>query len=101
MTGPSFSRNPVELMQSLTTEVHPFFTSEWVRMSDIVECHSDYTYPERPVAFGWEGRRLEVAQILHEWRSPSGKGFRVRTIEGQEFELLYQEAANEWQIRPL
>ncbi len=71
---------------------------ETVRMSDMVECHSDYTYPERPTALTWEGQRLEVADVLREWRSPSGKGFRVRTIDGQEFELLYYEDANEWQI---
>jgi len=71
---------------------------ETVRMSAMVECHSDYTYPERPTALTWEGQRLEVKEILHEWRSPSGKGFRVRTTDGQEFELFYEETANEWQI---
>lgn len=64
----------------------------------MVECHSDYTYPERPTALTWEGWRLEVAEILREWRSPEGKGFRVRTVDEQEFELFFSEAANEWQI---
>ncbi len=70
-------------------------------MSDMVECHSDYTYPERPTALTWEGRRLEIAEILREWGNPSGKGFRVRTTAGQEFELSYLEQANEWQIHPM
>jgi len=67
-------------------------------MSDIVECHSDYTYAERPTALTWEGQRLEIAEILLQWRTPEGKGFRVRTIGEQVFELLYREVANEWQI---
>ncbi len=70
-------------------------------MSDSVECHSDYTYAERPTAFLWEGRRLETTEILQEWRGPAGKGFRVRTGDGQEFELSYQEQADEWHIRPI
>ncbi len=86
---------------SIEPEFHPFYMLETVRMSDMVECHSDYTYPERPVALTWEGRRLEVTEVLREWRNPDGKGFRVRTTDGQEFELLYQEAASEWQIRSL
>ncbi len=67
-------------------------------MSDIVECHSDYTYAERPTALTWEGQRLEIDKILVQWRTPEGKGFKVRTTDGHEFELFYGEAANEWQI---
>jgi hypothetical protein len=39
-----------------------------------------------------------VAEILRQWKDPAGKGFRVRTVDGQEFELRYIESANEWQI---
>ena len=70
-------------------------------MSDIVECHSDYTYAERPVAFVWEDRRLEIAKILRQWRSLLGKGFRVKTQDGQNFELEYLEESDVWQIHKL
>jgi hypothetical protein len=64
-----------------------------------VECHSGYTYGERPVALHWQGRRLNVQQIEARWRSPGGIGFRVRTEDGQVFELFYAGQPDEWQIR--
>jgi hypothetical protein len=67
-------------------------------MADLVECHSDYTYAERPTALAWAGRRLEITEILRQWREPTGKGYRVRTTDDQEFELFYNEATLEWQI---
>ena len=87
-------------------------------MSPLVECHSDYTYAEKPVALTWEGQRLEIAAILAQWRTPEGKHFRVRIADGREFELVYyDETSNEcpdetsglehplrgheWQIHPL
>lgn len=67
-------------------------------MSELVECHSGFTYAEKPVALMWEGRRLEIMQITAQWRSPEAHHFRVCTGNGQEFELAYHEADNEWQI---
>lgn len=70
-------------------------------MGELVECHSDYTYAEKPVALTWEGRRLEIVEILAQWRTPEEKRFRVRTSDGREFELSYCEATGEWQIYQL
>jgi hypothetical protein len=70
-------------------------------MSESVECLSGYDYAERPVALTWEAERLEIAEILAEWRTPSAKNFRVRTRDGRSFELSYNEPSGEWQIRQL
>jgi hypothetical protein len=70
-------------------------------MGELVECHSDYTYAEKPVALTWEGRRLEIVEILAQWRTPDEKRFRVCTSDGREFELSYHEATSEWQIYQL
>jgi hypothetical protein len=77
-------------------------------MGELVECHSDTTYAEKPVALTWEGRRLEIVHILAQWRTPDERRFRVRTNDGREFELSYHEATNEypqsgheWQIYQL
>ena len=67
-------------------------------MDAIVECRSEHEYAERPVALTWQGRRLEVGEILARWRTPGEKCFRVRTVDGQIFELAYIEAADEWRI---
>jgi hypothetical protein len=67
-------------------------------MNELVECHSGFTYADRPVALTWEGRRLEIAQILAEWTTPEKKHFRVRTSDGRLFELACSQITREWQI---
>jgi hypothetical protein len=64
----------------------------------LVECHSGFAYAERPVALNWQGQRLVVADILEQARTPAGRRFRIRTQDGQEFELVYDEATDEWRI---
>jgi hypothetical protein len=70
-------------------------------MGELVECHSGFTYAEKPIALIWESRRLEIIEISARWRSPQARHFRVRTSNGQEFELSYREADDEWQITQL
>ncbi len=70
-------------------------------MADTVECRSDASYAQRPLALTWEGARQEIVEIRSEWHSPDGRHFRVRTAAGQEFELTYSEATDEWQIKLL
>lgn len=69
-------------------------------MSDLVECHSGYEYAEHPIAFQWQGQRLDVAEVMDTWRIPGGKCFRVRTSDDQVFELFYGELYAEWRINP-
>lgn len=68
---------------------------------DTVECRSDSEYAERPLALTWEERRYEIAEILARWRGPGEKGFRVKTTDGQAFELTYREVPDEWIIQPI
>ncbi len=69
-----------------------------VTVTDLVECHSGYTYGERPIALYWDGERLEVAGILDRVRTPDGKYFRVHTKNDQAFELFYDENHDEWEV---
>jgi len=70
-------------------------------MEDSVECRSESSYPDKPVALTWEGARHEVQSILGRWLTPQGTHFRVRTTEGLVFELVYASAADEWHITPI
>lgn len=67
-------------------------------MSDLVECHSDFEYAERPTALHWEGQRLPIEKIFESCRTPTGKRFRVQTTDGQIFELIYSTLYDEWRI---
>lgn len=66
-----------------------------------VECRSDSTYAERPLSLTWEGRRYEVAEIVSRWRGPGEMGFRVKTTDGQAFDLTYREVSDEWLVQPI
>jgi len=70
-------------------------------MKDTVECRSESSYPEKPVAFIWEGTRHKVNDILSRSRDPQGISFRVRTTERLVFELIYATAADMWLITPI
>jgi hypothetical protein len=63
-----------------------------------VECRSNSEYAERPVAIYWEGRRLEVYEVLARWRTPQGKRFRVNTTDELVFEVWYNEAEDSWEV---
>ena len=69
--------------------------------SEIVECHSEYTYAERPTALRWEGERLAIEAVEDAWRIPGGRKFRVRVEDGRTFELFYGELYDEWRILAL
>ena len=66
-----------------------------------VECRSDSTFAERPLSITWQGCKHEVAEIFARWRGPDEKGFRVKTADGQAFEITYREIPDEWHIQPI
>ena len=70
-------------------------------MREAVEFLSGYAYAEKPVALTWEAERLEITDVLAEWRTPLAKHFRVRTSDGRYFELSCAEPSGEWQIQEL
>jgi len=67
-------------------------------VGELVECHSGYTYAERPIALRWEDQRLDITEILARWRIPGGCCFRVCVDDGRVFELFYGELYDEWRI---
>ncbi|MGA9533576.1 MAG: hypothetical protein WBR18_12730 [Anaerolineales bacterium] len=72
-----------------------------VEPSELVECHSGYTYAERPTAIHWHGERLSIDEIESQWRIPGGRKFRVQVADGRHFELFYGELYDEWRIHEL
>lgn len=61
-----------------------------------VTCHAGYAYPERPIAFTWQGEVHAVRQVAASWRTPQGKAFRVQADDQRWFELAYNEAQDSW-----
>ena len=74
----------------MTTPPPPTPTQVW--------CRAESRYAERPLAFLWQGQRVEVTQILAQWREPAGLGFRVLANNGGLYELRYNEATQTWTL---
>lgn len=72
-----------------------------MNVPEIVECHSEFEYPERPVAFTWQGERIHIDEIVAQWRTPNGKRFRVSCEDGRAFEIVFTEDTDQWDIRPI
>jgi len=70
-------------------------------MNAAVECRSDSTYPERPIAVIWNGLHREIAHILSRSRTPEGLHFRIQTNDGLTLDLFYDVAADKWSIAPV
>ena len=70
-----------------------------------VECYSGFKANERPVAFTFQERRWEVAEIVDRWYEgglkpgrPQVNYFKVRTVEGNLFLLRYLSLFDAWSI---
>jgi hypothetical protein len=66
-----------------------------------VECRSDHAYIGYPVAFYWQGARVEVYEILVENRNPQGYSFQVSTKNLGSFALNYDIITDEWSVEQL
>ncbi|MFP3853302.1 MAG: hypothetical protein ACLFWD_03300 [Anaerolineales bacterium] len=71
------------------------------RPDALVECHSGFTYAERPTRLFWQGEWLTIEDIQKQWRIPGGKKFQVITEDQRTFELFYGELYDEWRIHEL
>jgi hypothetical protein len=63
-----------------------------------VRCYAGTSYPERPVAFEWEGRWLDVARAIAQSRTPEGMVFDVLAADGQRYRLNWVEACDRWSV---
>ena len=70
-------------------------------MTSRVECYAGSSYPERPLAFNWQGQRLQVLEIIEQHRQPNGISFLVRSDQDEKvFELFYNHNTTIWRVQP-
>jgi hypothetical protein len=65
-----------------------------------VRCYAGARYPERPVAFEWEGRWLDIAELAGQARTPEGLLFDVLAEDGRRYRLAWHAETDEWAIMP-
>ncbi len=65
-----------------------------------VRCYAGASYPERPVAFEWEGGWLDVIEVRRQFRTPAGLRFEVMAQDGRRYRLDWDAKADVWAIMP-
>ncbi|MBN2501503.1 MAG: hypothetical protein JXB38_12040 [Anaerolineales bacterium] len=65
-----------------------------------VECHSEYTYAERPTAVYLDGERQEINHVLASWQTPEGRYFRVLLENDGVLTLVYKTTEDHWELHP-
>lgn len=72
----------------------------------LVECYSGFKANERPVAFTYQGERLEIQEIVDRWHEggldssrPVIDYFKVRAADGNVYFLRYQSDSDAWSLR--
>jgi hypothetical protein len=65
-----------------------------------VRCYAGASYPERPVAFEWEGRWQQVVEVRRQVRTPEGLLFDVLAEDGQEVRLAWDAETDGWAVAP-
>ena len=70
-----------------------------------VECYSGYRANERPKAFTFRGRRLEILDVVDRWyeggvdpQRPQIDYFKVKAGDGKIYLLRYQSLFDAWSI---
>ncbi len=67
-------------------------------MSVLVETYSGFRLHERPRRFFWQGRRLEVRQVLASWQEPDHLIFKVEADDGAAYLLRGHRKDDAWEV---
>ena len=63
-----------------------------------VRCYAGMSYPERPIAFEWQGVWLEVVDVLRSVRTLEGMTFDIVTGDNQKYRLEWREVGDFWLV---
>ena len=64
-----------------------------------VTAYSGYKANERPRDFTVDEDFYEIADVEDRWYEPDAMYFKVRTTEGKQYILRYDEQADEWTLQ--
>ncbi len=64
----------------------------------VVSAYAGASYPQRPTAVLWQGRRLAVEQIDRSWRTPDALHFLLHLESLGRVELRYHPQTDSWTL---
>ena len=69
------------------------------RVSNTVQCTSDFRYAERPISFYYAGKMHQIRDILAESKTETGYQFTVLAEASRPYQLFYDEYHDAWHIK--
>lgn len=63
-----------------------------------VECYAGHRGEETPRALAFDGRRVEVAEVLDRWLAPDHRYFKVAGSDGARYILRHDTASGRWSL---
>ena len=67
-------------------------------MEITVECTAGHRGEETPLALAFDGRRVEVAEVLDRWLAPDHRYFKVAGSDGALYILRHDAARGTWRV---
>ncbi|MDJ0935343.1 MAG: hypothetical protein QNI93_08070 [Kiloniellales bacterium] len=67
-------------------------------MEIAVECYAGYRGEETPRALNFDGRRVEVVDVLDRWLAPDHRYFKVLGRDGARYILRHDTASGRWSV---
>ena len=64
-----------------------------------VDAYFGYKASERPSQFVLDEQIYQITAVLDQWYEPTATYFKVRTVEGKTYLLLYDEETDEWVLQ--
>jgi hypothetical protein len=63
-----------------------------------VECYAGYRGEETPRRFCFNGRKVEVREVVDLWLGPGHRYFKVRGEDDEIYVLRHDAVADRWEI---
>ncbi len=67
-------------------------------MDICVQCRVDSVGEEIPCRLIFDGRELEVADVIDRWLAIDHRYFKVRTLDGAVYILRHDEPSGRWEL---
>ena len=63
-----------------------------------VECYAGHRGEETPRALDFDGRRVEIAEVLDRWLAPDHRYFKVEGADRAIYILRHDTATGRWSL---
>lgn len=63
-----------------------------------VECHAGYRGEETPRRLRFDGRVVDVAEVVDRWYDPAYRYFKLRGSDGGVYIVRHDERADLWEL---